>query len=173
MGPCPPTPTRKQVAQLFSREGLLAILVVAGDGTIKGIITVDDIVHVVQAEATEDVQKAGGLEALDRPAPRAAGRPGARRHPRDDRHPAHCALGRTLFQSYGPHFMMVALTVGLILVAIVMWGTLAGAMLPFLLRRLGLDPTSASAPFVATLVDVSGLVIYFTVAEIVLGGVLL
>ena len=54
-----------------------------------------------------------------------------------------------------------------------MWGTIAGSMLPFILRRLGFDPASASAPFVATLVDVSGLVIYFTVAAIILRGTLL
>jgi len=83
------------------------------------------------------------------------------------------ALWGEFFHSYGEHFMLVALTVGLSLVAIVMWGTLAGAMLPFLLRRVGLNPASASAPFVATLVDVSGLVIYFTLAEVVLGGALL
>jgi len=56
---------------------------------------------------------------------------------------------------------------------VVMWGTIAGSLLPFLLRRLGADPASASAPFVATLVDVSGLVIYFTVASLVLRGTLL
>jgi magnesium transporter len=61
----------------------------------------------------------------------------------------------------------------LILVGVVLFGTLVGSMLPFILRRLGLDPASASAPFVATLVDVSGLVIYFAVAGIMLGGVLL
>jgi magnesium transporter len=77
------------------------------------------------------------------------------------------------FDSYGPHYGLVALAVGVSLVAIVMWGTLAGAMLPFLLRKVGFDPASASAPFVATLVDVSGLVIYFTVADVVLGGTLL
>ena len=59
------------------------------------------------------------------------------------------------------------------LVWIVMWGAIAGSMLPFVLRRLGLDPASASAPFVATLVDVTGLVIYFSVASVVLAGTLL
>jgi len=67
----------------------------------------------------------------------------------------------------------VALTVGLALVAIVTFGSLAGSMLPFALKRLGFDPASASAPFVATLVDVSGLVIYFSVATLVLSGTLL
>jgi len=59
------------------------------------------------------------------------------------------------------------------LVGVVLWGTLAGSMLPFILRRLGFDPASASAPFVATLVDVRGLVIYFTAAAAILGGTLL
>jgi magnesium transporter len=69
--------------------------------------------------------------------------------------------------------MRVAATVGASLIGVVLFGTIAGSMLPFVLRRLGLDPASASAPFVATLVDVTGLVIYFTVASIILRGVLL
>jgi len=67
----------------------------------------------------------------------------------------------------------VALTVGLALIGIVLWGTLSGSMLPFMLRRLGFDPATSSAPFVATLVDVTGLVIYFTVALLLLRGTLL
>ena len=74
---------------------------------------------------------------------------------------------------YGPHYAGVALVVAISLVGVVLFGTLVGSMLPFLLRRLGLDPATASAPFVATLVDVSGLVIYFTAASIVLKGLLL
>jgi magnesium transporter len=74
---------------------------------------------------------------------------------------------------YGPHHVLVALTVALALVGIVCFGSLAGSMLPFILRRLGFDPASASAPFVATLVDVTGLVIYFSVAMVVLRGTLL
>jgi magnesium transporter len=74
---------------------------------------------------------------------------------------------------YGPHWLLVALTVGVALIGIVLWGTLSGSMLPFALRRLGFDPATSSAPFVATLVDVTGLVIYFTVAVIVLRGTLL
>src|SRR5262249_23988021 len=76
-------------------------------------------------------------------------------------------LWQASFHTYGAHAMAVALTVGFSLVGVVMWGTLAGSMLPFLLRRLGFDPASASAPFVATLVDVTGLVIYFTTAKVV------
>jgi len=251
-----PETDQEQVAQLFAREGLLAIPVVDAERVIKGIITVDDIVDVVQAEATEDVQKAGGLEALDRPYLQmefwrlvlkragwlailfvgemltasamgayeaeikhavvlalfvpliisSGGNSGSQASTLIIRAMAlgevrlrdwarilrrellvGLALGAILaligilrisiwgefFGSYGAHFMLIALTVGISLVAIVMWGTLSGAMLPFLLRRVGLDPASASAPFVATLVDVSGLVIYFSVAEVVLGGVLL
>jgi magnesium transporter len=74
---------------------------------------------------------------------------------------------------YGTHWALVALTVGLALVGIVLWGTLAGSMLPFALRRLGFDPATSSAPFVATLVDVTGLVIYFSVAVLLLRGTLL
>jgi magnesium transporter len=67
----------------------------------------------------------------------------------------------------------VALTVGLALIGVVLWGTLIGSLLPFLLRRLGFDPAASSAPFVATLVDVTGLVIYFSVGLLVLRGTLL
>ncbi len=74
---------------------------------------------------------------------------------------------------YGPHWLLVALTVGLALIGIVLWGTLAGSMLPFMLRRLGFDPATSSAPFVATMVDVTGLVIYFSVAVVLLRGTLL
>jgi magnesium transporter len=74
---------------------------------------------------------------------------------------------------YGPHWALVAATVGLALVAIVLWGTLVGSMLPLILRKLGFDPATSSAPFVATLVDVTGLVIYFSVGLVVLRGTLL
>ncbi|HEV8367422.1 MAG TPA: magnesium transporter [Pyrinomonadaceae bacterium] len=74
---------------------------------------------------------------------------------------------------YGPHYVLVALTVGISLTCIVLWGTLTGSMLPFILRRLGLDPAVSSAPFVATLVDVTGLVIYFSAAVVLLRGTLL
>jgi len=74
---------------------------------------------------------------------------------------------------YGPHWLLVAITVAVSLVGVVMWGTLSGSLLPFLLKRLGFDPAASSAPFVATLVDVTGLVIYFSVAIVVLKGTLL
>jgi len=74
---------------------------------------------------------------------------------------------------YGPHYMLIATTIFFSLIGVVMWGTLAGSMLPFILRRCGLDPATSSAPFVATLVDVTGLIIYFTIALVVLRGTLL
>ncbi|MBZ6074723.1 magnesium transporter [Microvirga puerhi] len=77
------------------------------------------------------------------------------------------------FYDYGEHWMLIALTVGTALVGIVTFGSLAGSMLPFILQRIGFDPASASAPFVATLVDVTGLIIYFTVALAILSGTLL
>ena len=74
---------------------------------------------------------------------------------------------------YGEHWMLVAMTVGIALIGVVLWGTVVGSLLPFLLRRLGFDPAASSAPFVATLVDVTGLVIYFSVGVVVLRGTLL
>jgi magnesium transporter len=74
---------------------------------------------------------------------------------------------------YGPHWLLVAVTVGTALIGVVLWGSLIGSLLPFLLRRIGFDPATSSAPFVATLVDVTGLVIYFSVALVILRGSLL
>jgi magnesium transporter len=74
---------------------------------------------------------------------------------------------------YGAHYALVALTVAVALVGVVTFGSLTGSMLPFVLRRLGFDPASASAPFVATLVDVTGLIIYFSVGLVILRGTLL
>jgi len=82
-------------------------------------------------------------------------------------------LWQGLFHTYGPHYRLIAMCVAGSLVGVVLWGTIVGSMLPFLLRRLGLDPATASAPFVATLVDVTGLMIYFTVAKILLTGTFL
>jgi len=83
------------------------------------------------------------------------------------------ALWTVFTDMYGPHWLLVALTVAISLVGIVLWGALAGSMLPFLIKRCGLDPATSSAPFVATLVYVTGLVIYFTVAMVILRGTLL
>ena len=74
---------------------------------------------------------------------------------------------------YGEHWILIAFTIGLTLIGVVLWGTIMGSMLPILLKRLGADPAASSAPFVATLVDVTALVIYFTVALLILRGTLL
>lgn len=73
---------------------------------------------------------------------------------------------------YGPHWLLVAGTVGVSLVGVVLWGSLAGSMLPLLLKKLGADPATSSAPFVATLVDVTGLIIYFSIAVIIMNDLL-
>jgi magnesium transporter len=75
--------------------------------------------------------------------------------------------------TYGEHYLLVGLTIGASLVGVVTFGTFAGSTLPFVLRRVGLDPASASAPWVATLVDVTGLIIYFTIAARILRSTLL
>jgi len=81
-------------------------------------------------------------------------------------------LWSTFSNIYGPHWLLIAFTVGFSLIGVVLWGSLAGSMLPLLMKRLKVDPATSSAPFVATLVDVTGLIIYFNVALIVLHGVL-
>ncbi len=86
---------------------------------------------------------------------------------------ARIAIWSGFTDLYGPHWPLVGLTIGLSLIGVVLWGTLTGSMLPFLLKRLGFDPATSSAPFVATLVDVTGLIIYFSVASLVLRGTLL
>jgi magnesium transporter len=75
--------------------------------------------------------------------------------------------------NYGPHWLLVSFTVFFALIGVVTWGTLSGAMLPIILKKLGADPAASSAPFVATLVDVTGLVIYFSVAYVIMRGTLL
>ena len=252
---------QEALAKLFSEEHLFAIPIVDHQGRMKGIVTADDIVNVVTEEASEDIQKIGGMEALDAPYLKVAmtemvrkrggwlaalfigetltatamsffekelakaivlglfipliissgGNSGSQATTLVIRAMAlgevtlrdwwrvirrevaagltlGCMLGAIgitrilLWQEvavatgkdlYGQHYLLVAITVGASLVGVVLFGTLAGAMLPFVLRRLGLDPASASAPFVATLVDVTGLIIYFTVASIILRGTLL
>jgi magnesium transporter len=82
-------------------------------------------------------------------------------------------LGDVLGFGYGEYSLQLGLTVCLALIGVVLWGSLAGSMLPFLLRRLGLDPATASAPLVATVVDVTGVILYFTVASAILRGTLL
>lgn len=247
---------QEEAANVFALHDLVAIPVVDAGGRIKGIITNDDIVHVVQEEATEDIQKIGGMEALNEPyleigfldmvkkragwlaalflgemltatamsryegeISRAVvlaifipliissgGNSGSQATTLVIRAMAldEIRLGdwfivawreirsglllgavlafigfvrilvwQSIWGTYGEHYLLVAMTVAASLVGVVLFGTLAGSMLPFVLRRVGVDPASASAPFVATLVDVTGLVIYFTTASIILRGALL
>lgn len=82
-------------------------------------------------------------------------------------------LWNQIFHTYGAHGALIALTVGVALVGVVLWGTVAGSMLPIVLKKFGADPATSSAPFVATLVDVTGLVIYFSVAFLIMQGILL
>ena len=247
---------QEEVSRLLAEHDLLAIPVVDRARRLQGIVTVDDVVDVVTQEATEDIQKLGGMQALEEPYLQARlgrmirkrgvwlaalfvgemltatamahfeeeiaravvlalfmpliisergqlrlpgrdpGDPGhgGRRGPRPDwwrviwREAASglvlgSVLGviglariltwQMLFGLYGEHAVLLGLTVAVSLLGVVLWGTLAGSMLPFALRVLGVDPASASAPFVATLVDVSGIFIYFTVASVVLRGTLL
>jgi magnesium transporter len=79
----------------------------------------------------------------------------------------------SMFHTYGANTLALGITVAISVMGVVTFGTLAGSMLPFLLKRAGLDPASASAPFVATLVDVTGIVIYFSIASLMLKGTLL
>jgi magnesium transporter len=83
------------------------------------------------------------------------------------------AVWQKAFGLYGTHWVSIGLAVALTLVGVVLWGTLMGSMLPFILKRLGADPATSSAPFVATLVDVSGILIYFNVAYLILRGIIL
>lgn len=252
-----PNTDREAVARVIAKYNMLAVPVVDDGGHVLGIVTVDDVIDAIVREQTEDVQKFGGMQALDAPymdigfghmirkrAPwlcalflsemltatamqgfqseieRAAllamfiplvmssgGNSGSQATSLIIRAmalgeirlrdwwriamrelPTGLMLGAILgvigfarislwqvlgIYDYGPHHVLVALTVALALVGIVSFGSLAGSMLPFVLRRLGFDPASASAPFVATLVDVTGLVIYFSVAMLVLRGTLL
>lgn len=250
------TDNREKAVELFKETDLNALPVTDTQDVLLGIITVDDILDVVEEEATEDIQKMGGSEALDEPYMKIAiskmvqkratwliilfisemltatamgrfeneiakavvlsifvplvissgGNSGSQASTLIIRAMAlgevglrdwwqvmrrellsgfslgailgtlgffRISLWHFLFNAYGEHWFLLAITVGLALVGIVLWGSLAGSMLPFLLRRIGLDPATSSAPFVATLVDVSGLIIYFSVAAIILKGTLL
>src|SRR5579872_6975999 len=82
-------------------------------------------------------------------------------------------LWNQIFHTYGEHGALIALTIGVALIGVVLWGTIAGSMLPIVLKKFGADPATSSAPFVATLVDVTGLVIYFSVAFLIMQGILL
>lgn len=175
---------QEALANLLAHH-LLAIPVVDSENRIQGIVTVDDIVQVVEEEASEDIQKVGGMEALDAPYLEVGFWHWWRIIRRE--FATGLVLGsvlatigltrivvwQSIWHPYGEHANLAAMTVAFSLVGVVLFGTLAGSILPFILRSCRLDPASASAPFVATLVDVTGLVIYFSVASIVLRGTLL
>jgi magnesium transporter len=247
---------QEDVARLVATYNMLAVPVVDAEHRLVGVITVDDVIDVIRDETTKDIQKIGGLEALDEPYIQtpfwtlvqkrgrwlvvlflgelltatamghfqgeieqafvlalfvplilsSGGNSGSQAASLMIRALAvgevtladwwsilrrefqsGLALGavlgtvgfirvtvwETLFHTYGPHWLIVAGIVGLALIGVVLWATLAGAMLPFILKRLGADPAASSTPFVATLVDVTGLVIYFSVAATLGRGTLL
>jgi magnesium transporter len=251
------TDSQQDALNVFRKYDRTVLPVIDSTGVLLGIVTVDDMLDVAEKEATEDIQKLGGMEALDEPyttipflrmlkkratwlillflgemltatamqgynseIEKAAilamflpliissgGNSGSQATTLVIR---AMALGElrlvdwisvvrkellsglslglilgtigffriSLWQylhifDYGTYHWLVATTVGVALVGVVLWGTLSGALLPFLLRRCGLDPAASSAPFVATLVDVTGLVIYFNVALFILRGTLL
>jgi magnesium transporter len=247
---------QEQIGRIFSQQNLMALPVIETDGTMKGIVTFDDVATVIQKEATEDIQKFGGVESLDAPYFKltflemfkkrggwlvilfvgemltttaisfyqleieravvltfflpliisSGGNSGSQASTLIIR---SIALGeirlrdwwRVLFKEltmgfclglllgtvgfirinlwpsrealYGVHYTTIAFTIFTSLIFVIMYGTLTGAMLPFILKKMKFDPASASAPFVATLVDVMGLIIYFTVASFTLKGILL
>jgi magnesium transporter len=247
---------QEAVANVIAENGLMAVPVLDAEGRIRGIVTVDDIVDVVREEATEDIQKIGGTQALDAPylevgvldmvkkrggwlsvlfggqlltaatmsvfeaelaravvlalfiplVISSGGNAGSQASTLVIRAMAmqevrlrdwwrvmrrEIAAGLVLGvllggiallsialwpggdEAFSGHFLAVGLTVAVSLLWIVVWGAVTGGMLPFVLERLGLDPASASGPLVTTLVDVTGLVIYFSVASVVLAGTLL
>jgi magnesium transporter len=252
-----PTTDREDVARLLSKYNLLAVPVVDEGGHLLGIVTVDDVIDAIVREQTEDVQKFGGMEALDEPYMEismwamirkragwlcalflgemltatamgyfegeiskavvlalfipliisSGGNSGSQATSLIIRAmalrevtlrdwwrvasrelPSGIVLGLILgiigfirimlwqrfgWYDYGSHHLLIAVTVATALIGVVTFGSLAGSMLPFILRRFNFDPASASAPFVATLVDVTGLIIYFSVAFVILRGTLL
>jgi magnesium transporter len=253
----PVTMDQEEVARVMRRHGYLALPVVDQRNRLVGLITADDIGDVAEEEATEDMHKLGGMEALDEPYTSVSiwtmfrkrgvwlsvlfvgqmftatviegfeerlaqalllmafvpliissgGNSGSQATSliiramalgevrladwwRVMRREAVCALLLGLWlgilgilrvafwhwfgwTDYTAFYIFVGFTVGTALVGVVLWGSLVGSMLPFVLRRIGLDPATSSAPFVATLVDVTGLIIYFTAAVFILRGTLL
>jgi magnesium transporter len=250
------TDDQETAVAAFRKYDRTVLPVVDGRGGLVGIVTVDDILDVAEQEATEDIQKIGGMEQLDEPymdislgrliRKRATwlvvlflgemltatamghfeaqiskavvlamfvpliissgGNSGSQAATLIIRAMAigevtlrdwwrvmrreilsgfalglilatigmlRIAIWSAFSNTYGEHWPLISITVGISLMGVVLWGTLSGSMLPFLLKRLGLDPATSSAPFVATLVDVTGLVIYFAVAGVVLHGTLL
>jgi magnesium transporter len=253
----PVTADREEAVRAFRKYDRAALPVTDRDGLMLGIITVDDILDVAEEVATEDIQRGGGMEALDGPylsvgfmqmvkkrggwlsilflgemltatamgyfeneiekavvlamfVPliiSSGGNSGSQAATLVVRALALAelqlsdwlrVLGRELRSSftlgawlgllgfmrvsvwhhlglydYGPHHFLIGITVWLSLIGVVTFGSVTGSMLPFLLRRLGFDPATSSAPFVATLVDVTGLIIFFTVAALILTGTVL
>src|SRR5213595_3075113 len=256
------TDSQQDALNTFRKYDRTALPVVDSSGVLVGIVTIDDMLDVAEAEATEDIQKFGGMEALEDPYMRiplwrmvrkragwlvilflgetltatamanyqaemakalvlalflpliissggnsgsqastlmihamALGEVTLRDWWRVMRRELQAGLSlgvilgaigtiRVAFwaivgeqylhrQPYGAHWPLVALTVGVALVGVVLWGTLSGSMLPFILRRVGADPAASSAPFVATLVDVTGLIIYFSIALLIMRGAML
>jgi magnesium transporter len=256
------TDSQQDALNVFRKYDRAALPVVDSSGVLVGIVTADDMLDVAEKEATEDIQKFGGMEALEEPYMRipvwrmvrkragwlvilflgemltatamanyqeelakalvlalflpliisSGGNSGSQASTLMIRAmalgevtlrdwwrvmgrevQAGLSLGVILgvigiirvgawaiigeqylhHQPYGAHWPLVALTVGIALVGVVLWGTLSGSMLPFLLRRVGADPATSSAPFVATLVDVTGLIIYFSIALVIMRGAML
>jgi magnesium transporter len=256
------TASQEDAVNIFRKYDRSALPVVDSSGVLVGVVTIDDMLDVAEEEATEDIQKFGGMEALEEPYMRiplmsmvwkrapwlvilligemltatamafyeheiakavvlavflpmiisSGGNSGSQASTLIIR---AMALGEVTLrdwwrvmrreigagallgvflgvigaarvgvwsvisekyrgeQIYGEHWPQVAATIGITLTCVVLWGSLSGSMLPFLLRRLGLDPATSSAPFVATLVDVTGVVIYFTIALFIMKGTLL
>ncbi|PYK32552.1 MAG: magnesium transporter [Verrucomicrobia bacterium] len=256
------TDSQQEALNVFRKYDRTALPVIDSSGVLVGIVTIDDMLDVAEAEATEDIQKFGGMEALDEPYMRisfwrmvrkragwlvilflgemltatamanyqdeiaravvlalflpliisSGGNSGSQASTLIVRAmalgevtlrdwwrvagreiQAGLSLGAILGtigtlrvalwsivgekyfhrELYGPHWPLVAMTVGLALVGVVLWGSLSGSMLPFVLRRVGADPATSSAPFVATLVDVTGLIIYFSIALLIMRGAML
>jgi len=247
---------QKDALDAFKRYDTVALPVVDSNGYLIGIVTVDDMLDVAEEEETEDIQKFGGIEALeepyiDLPIPQlikkravwlvilfigemltasamaffedelakaivlatfiplimsSGGNSGSQaasliirslslgeitirdwwkvmRRELVSGLALGCILGligvlrvviwAKVLGHLNMQWLFIGFTIGISLLGIVMFGTLTGSMLPLLLKRLGLDPAVSSAPFVATLVDVTGIVIYFSVASLLLGGILL
>jgi magnesium transporter len=250
------TDDKESAVEVFRKYDRTALPVIDSKGKLVGIVTIDDVLDVAEEAATREIQKFGGLEALDEPylatpigamvRKRASwlvvlflgemltatamayfeaeiaravvlalfvpliissgGNSGSQAATLIIRALAlgevklndwwvvlrreiasglllgtilgtigfvRIAIWSAFSNLYGPHWPLIGLTVAAALLGIVLWGTLAGSMLPFLLSRLGFDPATSSAPFVATLVDVTGLIIYFSVALVILRGTLL
>jgi magnesium transporter len=248
---------QEKAIRLFKETNRTALPVTDFNGILLGIVTVDDVIDVMEQEDTEDIQKFGGTEALDEPYLKITlvkmirKRAGwlvflflgemftatAMSYFNDELNKAivlalfipliissggnsgsqaatliirALALGEvtvatwwqvcrreflsglalgvilaiigffriTIWSAfnpnlYGPHWLLIAFTVSIALIGIVLWGTLAGSLLPLVIKRLGADPATSSAPFIATLVDVTGIIIYFSVAFLILRGTLL